>query len=39
MLRKLTLVAGLVTILGIAAFFAPHDASAATVSGVVTLAP
>jgi len=37
MLRKLTLVAGLVTILGIAAFFAPHDASAATLNAAAAL--
>lgn len=30
MLRKLAVTGALVTILGIAAFFAPHEASAAT---------
>ncbi len=29
MLRKLALTAGIVTILGVAAFFAPHEAQAA----------
>ncbi len=32
MLRKLALVGGLVAILGFAAFFAPHEASALTLS-------
>lgn len=35
MLRKLAVTGALVTILGIAAFFAPHEAHAAT-SGVVS---
>ena len=34
MLRKLAVTGALVTIIGIAAFFAPHEANAATVSAV-----
>ncbi|MBB6308628.1 hypothetical protein FHS53_002869 [Xanthobacter tagetidis] len=36
MLRKLAVTGALVTIIGIAAFFAPHEASAASVSAVVS---
>ena len=36
MLRKLAVTGALVTIIGIAAFFAPHEANAATVSAVVS---
>lgn len=35
MLRKLAVTGALVTIIGIAAFFAPHEASAAPVSAFV----
>jgi hypothetical protein len=35
MLRKLAVTGALVTIIGIAAFFAPHEASAASVSTVL----
>ncbi len=35
MLRKLAVTGALVSILGIAAFFAPHEASAAPVASVV----
>lgn len=34
MLRKLTVTAALVTILGIAAFFAPHETHTAAMSGI-----
>lgn len=35
MLRKLAVTGALVSILGIAAFFAPHEASAAPVAAIV----
>ncbi|MDR6333116.1 hypothetical protein GGQ86_001580 [Xanthobacter flavus] len=35
MLRKIAVTGALVSILGIAAFFAPHEASAASVATVV----
>lgn len=37
MLRKLAVTGALVTILGIAAFFAPHEANAATAGAVIGL--
>lgn len=35
MLRKLAVTGALVTIIGIAAFFAPHEANAATLAAAV----
>jgi len=35
MLRKMAVTAGLVTILGVAAYFAPHEAQATTMAPIV----